>query len=316
MVGVEFGSARRWAAAAVLAAVVGGIGFGSVEPVAPSGAAGPIVPGLFTEPVVPGVPIRIAYGPEADTFGDLYLPAGGPLTGSVGRCPVVVLVHGGGWAQYRDLSQFAEQARQLTESGVAVWNIEYRRVSGAGGWPVTLTDTDAAIGALATVVQQRAGGRLDLGRVHLAGHSAGGQLAAWAAGRRTTGADGPQLLHIRSVTLMASVLDLDYAVAHGNDGFARKLLGGLPAEVPDHYRYASPITNLPVGVHITAIHGDNDRVVAAEQSRRYINAARRAGDRTELRILPGTGHTEFTDPNSAAWAVTRAAILAQIAESE
>ncbi|MEV5651167.1 alpha/beta fold hydrolase [Nocardia sp. NPDC052254] len=314
MVGVEYGAARRWAVVAVLAAVVGGIGF-SVEPAAPSGATGPLIPGLFTEPVVPGAPIRIAYGPEADTFGDLYLPAGGPLTGSAGRCPVVVLVHGGGWAQYRDLSQFAEQARQLTESGVAVWNIEYRRVNGAGGWPVTLTDADAAIGALATVVQQRAGGRLDLGRVHLAGHSAGGQLAAWAAGRRTSGADGPQVLHIRSVTLMASVLDLDYAVGHGNDGFARKLLGGLPAEVPDHYRYASPIANLPVGVHITAIHGDNDRVVAAEQSRRYIDAARGAGDRTELRILPGTGHTEFTDPNSAAWAVTREAILTQVGES-
>ena len=315
MVGVGYGTARRWAMAAMLAAVVGGIGFGSVEPAVPSGAAGPAVPGLFTEPVASGAPIRIPYGLAPDTFGDLYLPAGGPLSGSAGSCPVVVLIHGGGWSQYRNLSQFAEQARQLAESGVAVWNIEYRRVNGAGGWPMTLTDADDAIGALATVVQARAGGRLDLGRVHLAGHSAGGQLAAWAAGRRTSGADGPQLLRIRSVTLMASVLDLDYAVAHGHDGFARRLLGGLPAEVPDRYRYASPIANLPVGVHITAIHGDRDSVVGVEQSRRYIDAARGAGDRTQLQILPDTGHTEFTNPNSAAWAAAREAILTQAGES-
>jgi hypothetical protein len=35
----------------------------------------------------------------------------------------------------------------LAARGVAVWNIEYRRVNGAGGWPTTLTaavhgDTD------------------------------------------------------------------------------------------------------------------------------------------------------------------------------
>ncbi|WP_227981634.1 alpha/beta hydrolase family protein [Nocardia spumae] len=311
MVGVGHGGARRWVVAAVLAVVVASIGFGSVEPAAPDVIAGPVMPDLFVDP---GAPQRIAYGSEPDTFGDLYLPAGGPLSGSTGRCPVVVLIHGGGWAQYRDLSQFAAQARQLAEAGVAVWNIEYRRVNGAGGWPMTLTDVDDAIGALATVVQQRAGGRLDLDRVHLAGHSAGGQLAAWVAGRRTA-APIPQRPRIRSLTLMASVLDLDYAVAHGNDGFARKLLGGLPGEVPDRYRFASPIDNLPRGVHITAIHGDADRVVAPEQSRRYVDAARGAGDTTELRILPGTGHTEFTDAGSTAWAVALAAILAQIAES-
>lgn len=313
MVGVEHGAGRRWVMAAVLAVVVAAIGFGAMEPAAPDGVAGPPVPGMIAEPV--GAPIRIAYGREADTFGDLYLPAGGPLSGSSGRCPVVVLIHGGGWAQYRDLSQFAPQARQLAESGIAVWNIEYRRVNGAGGWPVTLTDVEDAVGALATVVQQRAGGRLDLNRVHLAGHSAGGQLAAWAAGRRTTGAAGPQGLRIRSLTLMAAVLDLDYAVAHGHDGFARKLLGGLPSEVPERYRYASPIANLPAGVHITAVHGDADRVVAVEQSRRYIEAARRAGDSTDLRILPGTGHAEFTDVASPAWAVAYEAILAQVASS-
>ncbi|WP_232329335.1 MULTISPECIES: alpha/beta hydrolase family protein [Nocardia] len=315
MVGVEQGGARRWVMAGVLAVVVAAIGFGSVEPAAPDGHAGPAVPGLSIQPAEAGVPIRIAYGREADTFGDLYLPAGGPLSGSSGRCPVVVLIHGGGWAQYRDLTQFSAQARQLAESGVAVWNVEYRRVNGAGGWPVTLTDVDDAVAALGTVVQQRAGGRLDLDNVHLAGHSAGGQLAAWVAGRRTDGEAASRGLRIRSVTLMAAVLDLDYAVAHGNDGFVRKLLGGLPDEVPDRYRYASPIVNLPRGVHVTAVHGDADRVVSVEQSRRYAEAARRAGDPTDLHILPGVGHAEFTDPGSAAWSVARVAILASVAES-
>ncbi|MEV4123770.1 alpha/beta fold hydrolase [Nocardia sp. NPDC049707] len=270
--------------------------------------AAPPVIATDPAPTAAGTPLRISYGDTPDNVGDLYLPA----DGSDGPYPVVVLIHGGGWSQNRTMTQFAPMSKSLAEHGVAVWNIEYRRINGSGGWPGTLTDVGDAVNALATVVQQHCGGRLDLRRVHVAGHSAGGQLAAWVAGQHTLVSNVPAahpMPRILSATLMAAVLDLELAATSGRDAFVRNLLGGLPDEVPDRYQMASPIAHLPVGVHITALHGDKDRVVAPEQSRRYIAAATRAGIPANLRILPGTGHAEFTDIASPAWAAAQQTIL-------
>ncbi|WP_240505216.1 alpha/beta hydrolase family protein [Nocardia mangyaensis] len=257
-----------------------------------------------TDPSIQESPLRIPYGDTSDTFGDLYLPS----TSST-RLPVVVLIHGGGWTQSRTLAQFDAHARGLAAEGIAVWNIEYRRVHGQGGWPTTLTDVADAIDAL-SVVAPLVGNLLDLQRVHVAGHSAGGQLAAWAAGHRPP-PDHHQHsgVRIRSLTLMAAVLDLDYAVTNGRDRFVTDLLGGRPDQVPERYHYASPIHHLPVETEITALHGDQDRVVAPAQSRRYVEAVHAAGAPAELRILPGTGHGEFADARSAAWQAARGTIL-------
>lgn len=116
------------------------------------------------------------------------------------------------WAQTRTLSEFCAQARSLAAHGVAVWNIEYRRVNGAGGWPTTLTDVDDAVTALATHVQSRVGNLLDLQQVHLAGYSAGGHLAAWVASRRAAPpkkAGARPEIRIGSAALMAAVWTWD-----------------------------------------------------------------------------------------------------------
>ncbi|MFC8045513.1 alpha/beta hydrolase [Nocardia sp. NPDC057353] len=282
---------RRVLVGALLTVAALVIGYGPNEPAAPAAA------GLGS--AAGGAPLRIDYGPAADTFGELYLPATGrePF-------PVVVLVHGGGWSQYRNRTEAAPQAVALAAHGVAVWNVEYRRVGGAGGWPTTLHDVRDAVNALAGPVHDRVGGLLDLGRVHLAGHSAGGHLAAWVAGQPVDPA-----VRVRSATLMAAVLDLEFAVHNGRDRFVRGLLGGAPDEVPGRYHFSSPIEHLPTGVAVTAVHGDADRVVSPEQSRRYIAAAERAGERTALRILHGAGHADFIDTTSLAWHTAQAAIL-------
>lgn len=282
---------RRVLVAALLTGAALVVGYGPSEPEAPAAAVFDAPPG--------GAPLRIDYGPAADTFGQLYLPGAGrePF-------PVVVLVHGGGWSQYRNLSEAAPQAVALAAHGVAVWNVEYRRVNGAGGWPTTLHDVRDAVNALAGPVRDRVGGLIDLRRVHLAGHSAGGHLAAWVAAQPLDPA-----VRVRSATLMAAVLDLDFAVRNGRDRFVRGLLGGAPDEVPGRYHFASPIEHLPTGVAVTAVHGDADRVVSPDQSRRYVAAAERAGERTALHILRGAGHADFIDTASPAWQTAQAAIL-------
>lgn len=115
---------NRWViVAALLGVVTAGLGVRAAELSAP---AETVIAAEGT--AVPRTPVRIAYGDAPDTFGDLYLPPT-PHT----RLPVVVLIHGGGWAQNRTLAQFDAHAQALAADGVAVWNIDNRRVGGDGG---------------------------------------------------------------------------------------------------------------------------------------------------------------------------------------
>lgn len=254
-------------------------------------------------------PLRLKYGPENDNIGDLYLPDNG-----ADSIPVVVMVHGGGWQQRYDKTYFGPISEAVADRGIAVWNIEYRRAT--GNYRDTLADVDDATEALATTVQEASGGRLDLDRVHIAGHSAGGQLAMWVAGRHTLPASAPgsqPRIKPRSATIMAGVFDMARAANIGGDKLVPAFLGGMPDQVPDRYTVASPIVHLPIGVDVTAIHGDADKTVSVNQSTAYVEAARNAGDSAEAVLLPGVGHSGFVDSGSLAWSTTVDTIAAHAA---
>ncbi len=239
----------------------------------------------------------ITYGHDDDQVADLHLPGNADPP-----WPVVVLIHGGFWrAQYRrDL--MAPLAGDLAVRGYAVWNIEYRRVAAGGGWPTTLDDAAAAIDHL-TVLDQP----LDLARVAAVGHSAGGQLAIWAAARRglppgAPGAD-PQVVP-RAAVVQAGLLDLVAAAQEGLGSDATQaFIGGGPDQVPDRYRLASPVARVPIETPVVLVHGEDDHIVPSSQSRRYAEAAVSAGDRVDLIELAGAGHLDVIDPDRNAWQV-------------
>lgn len=238
-----------------------------------------------------------AYGQHPEQVGDLTVPAGTPPAAG---WPVVVLVHGGFWRQgfARDLME--PLADDLPARGLAAWNVEYRRVGGDGGWPTTLTDVAAAVDHVATLAQD--GAPLDLDRVVLAGHSAGGHLALWAAARGllevpAPGAD-PRVAPCLVVG-QAPVADLTAGEELG-DGAAQDLLGGTSQEVPERYALADPARLVGHGVPILLTHGEDDDIVPLDQSRAYASAAEVAGDEVDLVVLPGD-HFAVTDPTDALW---------------
>ena len=240
----------------------------------------------------------IGYGPSADQVGDLYVP-------DAAHAPVVCLLHGGYWRARWGRDHIAPLAPALRERGFAVWNLEYRRVGGpGGGWPGTLQDIGAGIDHLATMARLSTdlARRLDLQRVIVVGHSAGGQLALWSA----SGGDGieprqPSTVRIAAAVGLAPVADLAWAYAHGcGNGAVKDFLGGSPAEFPGRYRAASPVERLPFGVRQLVIHGTPDEDVPVEISCRYARAAAAAGDDLTF-IEPATVmHMDFVDPGSEA----------------
>lgn len=168
----------------------------------------------------------IAYGDEGELQrGALSLPTGG----SLGPVPVVVLVHGGFWRAGYDRSLMARLAASVTAEGWAAWNIDYRPIGEGGGWPTTFTDLAAAVDHLATVADEHG---LDLDRVAVVGHSAGGTLALWSAAREglpaeTPGA-GPEVRPI-AVVSQAGVTNLAAGAIEGlGQGAVVDLMGGQP----------------------------------------------------------------------------------------
>ena len=232
---------------------------------------------------------------------ELHAPRG------AGPFPVAVVLHGGSWRAGYDRRVMRPICRDLVRRGWAAWNVEYRRVGGGqgGGWPATFEDVAAAIDALAG-----ADARLDLERVVLLGHSAGGHLALWAAARPGLPGDGPGAdpgLRPVAVVAQAPVANLERARALVQPGgVVNALLGGSPEEQPRRYALANPLRQVPLGVPALLVHGPDDRTVSVGQSRDYAQAARAAGGAVELVEPPGATHRDHVDPRSTAWAAVTA----------
>jgi acetyl esterase/lipase len=219
---------------------------------------------------------------------------------------VAVVLHGGFWRAAYGIDLARPLAADLAGAGYAAVAVEYRRVGAGGGWPTTLEDVAAAVDCLPGLPDA---GRLDLTDVTVIGHSAGGHLAAWLAGRGRLpegapgGAPG---VRVTAAVLQAGVLDLELGDAQrlGN-GAVRDLLGGGPADVPERYAASDPVRLLPTGARVLCVHGSEDDVVPVQLSERYAAAAAAAGDDVEVRVLPGD-HMVLIDPTSAAWVTVRA----------
>ena len=240
-------------------------------------------------------PVRVAYGSGPDQFLELTLPVG------TAPAPVAVVLHGGFWRARHGVELARPLAADLAARGWVAVAVEYRRVGAGGGWPATLDDVAAALDALPDLPDAA---RLDLTDVTVIGHSAGGHLAAWAAGRGRLPAGAPGAaprVAVTAAVLQAGVLDLTAAVAADlGAGATVGFLGGAPPEVPDRYAIADPVRLLPTGVTVLCVHGEADTTVPLDQSERFAEAARAAGDTVEVVVVPAD-HMAVIDPAGEAW---------------
>lgn len=248
-------------------------------------------------PGAPGWLQRVAYGQHQDQVGELRTPAGAPPTAG---WPVAVLLHGGFWRERYRRDLMDSLAGDLVARGVATWNLEYRRVRGAGGWPHTFLDVAAGVDHLRAPSDPP----LDLDAVTVVGHSAGGHLALWIAGRGQLPPEAPAaspVVRPSRVLALAPVADLRAADAAGlSDGAVRELLGGSPHEYPRRWALGDPVAHVGHGIPVLLVHGDGDDDVPSTQSLRYRDAAEQAGDPVALLRGPWD-HLGLIDPASPAW---------------
>lgn len=264
-------------------------------------------------------------GTHAQTL-DLYLPSGAGANGGV---PLVLFVHGGGWATGDKASSrpgandtLAAFTEMMLDAGYAVASVNYR-LSAEAIWPAPLHDVHAATRFLRTDADRFG---IDPDRFAIAGDSAGGQLAlmlALTADRPAlTGAgDDPVSSEVDAVISYYGVTDVRTLVAERKaqgcnpqtppgDPTKEGLLLGVEPSTPAGAALgaeASPVTYARADAPpILLFHGTSDCVVPFSQSEAMHEAVVRAHGSSEIRLGSG-GHSApafFHDQTMRADALT------------
>lgn len=238
----------------------------------------------MSEPVVGR---QFLYGDDPSQTAQLWVPA------TSQDLPVVVLVHGGFWRRAYGADLMEPLAADLFERGFAVWNIEYGRVGEAkGGWPFTLDHVAAAVDYLAVLAHDLP---LDLDRVGVVGHSAGGHLALWSGSRNLLAEGSPGAMprvEPKLVIGQGAVIDL---VASARDEIGNRavidFLGGTADEVPERYDIAQPKQGR---AQIVLVNGSlDDTVELAYSQYRGIEA--------DLVVVPDVDHMQLIEPDNPSW---------------
>jgi len=263
----------------------------------------------------PGRPpdLVLHYGDEPDHVADLHLPpADSPdADGSGGQVLLTLFLHGGFWRAEYGREHTRPLAGALAEAGFAVCAPEYRRTGQpGGGWPGTFDDVAAAVDRLPALVAEATGGLVasDSAQTLLAGHSAGGHLALWAASRHRLPPGSRWRVEEsrwRGVVALAAVSDLtgSYRKSLGQQA-AGALMEGGPIRYGDRYLQADPSQLLAAGAPVWLVHGMADDRVPYLMALDYARWARAAGARAAeatCLLLPGAGHFAVIDPLSPEW---------------
>ncbi|TCO34358.1 acetyl esterase/lipase [Kribbella steppae] len=189
---------------------------------------------------------------------------------------LVVFVHGGFWRPEYDRMHARPLGEALSDMGWPVLSLEYRREPG---------DPDASTSDIRTALQSLP----DLVDVHagyvLVGHSAGGQLALWAASTLNP-------VRLRGVIALAPLADLLMADRMGLDK------GAVQDFIGSGVRNDLDPVHLPASIApVSLIHGTLDSRVPITVTESYFAAHPTA----RFTRVESAGHFELIDPLAEAW---------------
>jgi acetyl esterase/lipase len=228
---------------------------------------------------------RIHYGEEPSQFFDVFLPTTKRLQGAA------MMIHGGFWRAKYDLLHTSHLCAALAEAGIAVANLEYRRIGETGGgWSGSFEDVLAGFDRVAREFSTTP---------VVLGHSAGGHLALRMAVDRSPA----------GVVALAPVADLEMAYRLNlSNGAAAEFVGGTPQSDPEQFQSADPMRHSSNATR-TLLHGTNDDVVPISLSESFVRARVADAGEVQLARIERADHFDVIDPQSEAWRIVVSSVL-------
>ena len=210
--------------------------------------------------------------------------------------PTVIYIHGGGWV-FGDRTGATPMFLPYLEMGWNVVNVEYRMASVSLA-PAAVEDTRCA---LRWVIRNAKQYNIDVDRIVLTGHSAGGHLSL-ITGMLPQGSaldnecTGDEKLRVAAIINWYGISDVGDLLQGPNQKNYALMWMGSQKDAQAIAKEVSPLTYVRSGLPpILSIHGDADPVVPYEQSVRLHKALTAAGVPNELVTIKGGGHGWFTD---------------------
>ncbi len=248
---------------------------------------GPIV---LTDTTIQNIP----YGANASQKLDLGLPAN-----RTSITPLVVVVHGGGWAS-GDKIELTWLLNGLKQRGFAVANINYRlTLNSPDNYKMQLDDVDSAV---QFTLRQASLRTFNGQKLYIVGHSAGAHLSlCYAYTRNVNG-------KVKAAGSMAGPTDL-FAMSYYNfniyNSILQPFLGvplfpSLPA-VTQRYKDCSPqYQAVSTSTPTIFFHGEIDPVVTLDQTTSMVSRLGTLGVDKKLITYPFTFHDWWTDGTKTA----------------
>jgi acetyl esterase/lipase len=241
--------------------------------------------GTLTDTTIQNIP----YGANASQKLDLGLPAGRTT-----NTPLVVVVHGGGWAT-GDKTELTWLLNGMKQRGFAVANINYRlTLNTPDNYKMELDDVDSAV---QFSLRQAATYTFNGQKLYIVGHSAGGHLTlCYAYSRNASG-------KVKAAGSLAGPTDL-FAMSYYNFNIYNPILQpflGVPlfpasAAATQRYKDCSPQYQATASAPPTIFfHGDLDPVVTPDQSSSMFVRLGVLGVDKKLITYPFTFHDWWAD---------------------
>ncbi len=211
-----------------------------------------------------------------------------------GAVPTLIYIHGGGWI-FGDRTGAFPQLLPYFERGWNIVNVEYRMASMSPA-PGAIEDCRCA---LRWVIRNAKQFNLDVDRIVVTGHSAGGHLALMT-GMLTpdVGLDvdcpGDEPLKVAAIVNWYGISDVNDLLDGSNKKTYAEAWLGTQQGRSEIAKRSSPLTYVQKSVPpIISIQGDADPVVPYTHSVRLHEALDKVGVPNELVTIKGGGHGGF-----------------------
>lgn len=223
------------------------------------------------------------YGSHARNKMDVYLPEDRD-----NNTPFVLLIHGGSWVA-GDKGDMAAIQDSLLVRGIASASINYRYASGTVHYEQQMEDVGMAISYCVSKADEW---KIRKDKYVVGGASAGAHMSMLYAHRFNTQYSIAAVVSAAGPTDITDVDWLNYTAIIGQLVNIQSMVGAqyyFGQALDARFAAASPIKEIK-NIPTLMIHGDNDLVVAYNQSQKMVAAMNNAGYTNKLVTLTGAGH--------------------------